>query len=239
CRRPASSSGSGTSTTSGITGGTRFCSRASCGPSGGSSFQSASREDGPARQRMWAAPGATRRLWKPSPTQNTRTMTSYWSGLAGLSIPKRSTPLRRPGRCIEDYRTGARSVGYKGQKTRKPPYRWPYRHKVLLSKLLSWLALRISGVYGNRTHSELCSNPPPVVKTGAPTRGANTPRPGRSRTIRVVVHLTRCYQGKAESRECQAGRAFVTPKKPKTPAEGLATHGRRLGSLQEHPLTSP
>src|SRR4051812_45528193 len=35
---------------------------------------------------------------------------------------------------------------------------------------------RATGVYGNRIHRELCSNPPPVLKTGAPTRGANTPR---------------------------------------------------------------
>ena len=33
-----------------------------------------------------------------------------------------------------------------------------------------------TGVYGNRTHRELCSNPPLVLKTRAPTRGANTPR---------------------------------------------------------------
>src|SRR6059058_1271566 len=31
------------------------------------------------------------------------------------------------------------------------------------------------GAYGNRTHRELCSNPPLVLKTRAPTRGANTP----------------------------------------------------------------
>src|SRR5262249_8211888 len=34
---------------------------------------------------------------------------------------------------------------------------------------------RETGVYGNRTHWELCSNPPLVLKTRAPTRGANTP----------------------------------------------------------------
>src|SRR5215467_11834403 len=34
---------------------------------------------------------------------------------------------------------------------------------------------REAGVYGNRTHWELCSNPPLVLKTRAPTRGANTP----------------------------------------------------------------
>jgi integrase/recombinase XerD len=32
-----------------------------------------------------------------------------------------------------------------------------------------------AGVYGNRTHLELCSNPTLVLKTRAPTRGANTP----------------------------------------------------------------
>ena len=31
-------------------------------------------------------------------------------------------------------------------------------------------------MYGNRTHRELCSNPPLVLKTRAPTRGANTPK---------------------------------------------------------------
>jgi integrase len=38
-----------------------------------------------------------------------------------------------------------------------------------------------TGVYGNRTHSEPCSNPPLVLKTRAPTRGANTPRGRKSR----------------------------------------------------------
>src|SRR5215472_1217040 len=33
-----------------------------------------------------------------------------------------------------------------------------------------------TGVYGNRTHRELCSNPPLVLKTRAATRRANTPR---------------------------------------------------------------
>lgn len=32
-----------------------------------------------------------------------------------------------------------------------------------------------AGVYGNRTHRELCSNPPLVLKTRARTSGANTP----------------------------------------------------------------
>lgn len=32
-----------------------------------------------------------------------------------------------------------------------------------------------AGVYGNRTHWELCSNPPLVLKTRARTSGANTP----------------------------------------------------------------
>src|SRR5262249_106691 len=31
-------------------------------------------------------------------------------------------------------------------------------------------------VYGNRTHRQLCSNRPLVLKTRAPTRGANTSR---------------------------------------------------------------
>lgn len=35
-------------------------------------------------------------------------------------------------------------------------------------------------MYGNRTHWELCSNPPLVLKTRAPTRGANTPKVERS-----------------------------------------------------------
>src|SRR5438105_2496680 len=34
-------------------------------------------------------------------------------------------------------------------------------------------------VYGNRTHWELFSNPPLVLKTRAPTRGANTSRASR------------------------------------------------------------
>ena len=37
------------------------------------------------------------------------------------------------------------------------------------------IAKLFTGVYGNRTHCELCSNPPLVLKTRAPTRGANTP----------------------------------------------------------------
>lgn len=32
-----------------------------------------------------------------------------------------------------------------------------------------------TGMYGNRTHRELCSNPPPVLKTGASTSRTNTP----------------------------------------------------------------
>src|SRR5437867_12919164 len=42
-----------------------------------------------------------------------------------------------------------------------------------------------AGVYGNRTHRELCSNPPLVLKTRAPTRGANTPRPRNLRVNRI------------------------------------------------------
>ncbi len=33
-----------------------------------------------------------------------------------------------------------------------------------------------TGVYGNRIHWELCSNPPLVLKTRAITRCANTPK---------------------------------------------------------------
>src|SRR5438552_19023547 len=36
-------------------------------------------------------------------------------------------------------------------------------------------AAMYTGVYRNRTDRELCSNPPLVLKTRAPTRGANTP----------------------------------------------------------------
>src|SRR5262245_62037309 len=44
-------------------------------------------------------------------------------------------------------------------------------------KGLRWFsqALRAE-VYGNRTHRQLCSNRPLVLKTRAPTRGANTSR---------------------------------------------------------------
>src|SRR5437867_2382901 len=41
---------------------------------------------------------------------------------------------------------------------------------------------RTTEVYGNRTHWELLSNPPLVLKTRATTRGANT-----SRSANVVV----------------------------------------------------
>jgi hypothetical protein len=37
----------------------------------------------------------------------------------------------------------------------------------------------VTGVYGNRTHRELCSNPPLVLKTRANTSCANTPNDGR------------------------------------------------------------
>lgn len=48
----------------------------------------------------------------------------------------------------------------------------------------------VTGVYGNRTHRELCSNPPAVLKTVAPTRGANTPEPCFSTTSAEIL---RCF----------------------------------------------
>src|SRR6516162_5957891 len=40
---------------------------------------------------------------------------------------------------------------------------------------------RKTEVYGNRTHWELCSNPPLVLKTRALARGANTPNGRKTR----------------------------------------------------------
>ena len=50
-------------------------------------------------------------FWRPWPTPNTSTTTSFWSGPAGLSIPKPSTRRRRPRRCGGDSRTGGRNGG--------------------------------------------------------------------------------------------------------------------------------
>jgi hypothetical protein len=55
---------------------------------------------------------------------------------------------------------------------------------------------RKSGVYGNRTHWELCSNPPLVLKTRAPTRGANTPRDGYN-ALGQSRSLWKVYRSKA------------------------------------------
>jgi hypothetical protein len=61
---------------------------------------------GPARRRTWAAPGASRSFWRPSPARNTRTTLGCWSGPAGLSTPICLTRRRRPGRCGGGCRTG-------------------------------------------------------------------------------------------------------------------------------------
>jgi hypothetical protein len=61
-------SGSSTRTTSGIPGGTRFCSRAACGPSRVAGIRSAWRVNEPARPKTWAAPGETKISSKPLPT---------------------------------------------------------------------------------------------------------------------------------------------------------------------------
>jgi hypothetical protein len=49
----------------------------------------------------------------------------------------------------------------------------------------------MAGVYGNRTHSELCSNPPLVLKTRATTRCANTPE---THFLLVIASKWRFFQ---------------------------------------------
>ena len=63
-------------------------------------------------------------------------------------------------------------------------------------------------MYGNRTHSELCSNPPLVLKTRAITRCANTPR--KIRQGRSIV-----WQGRTgeESEHFQGEEGNIAPRR--------------------------
>src|SRR6266852_6284025 len=70
-----------------------------------------------------------------------------------------------------------------------------------------------AGVYGNRTHRELCSNPPLVLKTRAAARRANTPealffwrKPLKLQGV-VILHQTpeRVHQSPPKLRKIPGG----------------------------------
>ena len=63
-------------------------------------------------------------------------------------------------------------------------------------------------MYGNRTHRELYSNPPLVLKTRAPTRGANTPK-----ATQVIVQPSE--HGKRRLSRDLRGRRLITQKRDK------------------------
>ena len=83
-----------------------------------------------------------------------------------------------------------------------------------------------TGVYGNRTHCELCSNPPLVLKTRAPTRGANTPRIGQA-PPQNTGHATGA-QGERVRSQCRSGSPVVD-------GEPLAVRGEPVGHRRDVP----
>ena len=72
-----------------------------------------------------------------------------------------------------------------------------------------------AGVYGNRTHRELCSNPPLVLKTRAATRRTNTPDASQrgaafagDAAVREHLHRVHC---KEATNKGTGGLVSLTP----------------------------
>ena len=95
------------------------------------------------------------------------------------------------------------------------------------------------GVYGNRTHCELCSNPPLVLKTRAPTRGANTPERRaflrKSQRPQGFLILPRPAPAVYVLRQCRAGQH--DRRRQRVGIEAMFEGPRRRATRMLHGLT--